>query len=162
MKNDSEVMLSNLPNFWRIGKGYIDGRFKKVHSVARRALDSMLNPAGQLANSSMRSPQQARSMAQDIVKLYVTLLSEFFALSDKSVQSPSSTGPPPPPFLPQGGCTLTVSYYLLRILNELNECVNDVAGVELGVDANTTMKSLLESARWRFEDALAAAWCKGS
>lgn len=144
VKSDSEVMLSNLPNFWRIGKGYIDGRFKK------------------LANSSMRSPQQARSMAQDIIKLYVSLVSEFFALSDKSVQSPSSTEPLPPPFVPQGGSSLTVSYYLMRILGEINECVNDVAGVELGVDANSTMKSLLESARWRFEDALASSWCKDS
>jgi len=30
VKNDSEIMLSGLPNFWRIGKAHIDGKFKKV------------------------------------------------------------------------------------------------------------------------------------
>jgi len=55
----------------------------------------------------------------------------------------------------------TVSFYLLKILGEMSDCVNDVAGIELGVEANSTMKNLLESARWMFEDALAAAWCRG-
>ena len=30
VKNDSEVMLSNMPNFWKIATGYIDGKFRKV------------------------------------------------------------------------------------------------------------------------------------
>ncbi|EJD54829.1 hypothetical protein AURDEDRAFT_179883 [Auricularia subglabra TFB-10046 SS5] len=142
VKNDSEVMLSKLPSFWRIGKGYIDGRFKK------------------LATASSRSPQQARTMALDIIKLYVSLLSEFFSLSDKSVVSPGGSETLIFTFLPQGSCSLTAGYYLMRTLNEITECVNDVAGVELGVDANSTMKSLLESARWIFVDALAATWRK--
>lgn len=28
--NVSEVMLANLPSFWKIGKSYIDGKFRKV------------------------------------------------------------------------------------------------------------------------------------
>jgi exocyst complex component 2 len=30
VKSISEVILSNLPSFWRIGKSYMEGKFKKV------------------------------------------------------------------------------------------------------------------------------------
>jgi exocyst complex component 2 len=30
VKNVSEAMLSSLPNFWRIAKGFLDGKLKKV------------------------------------------------------------------------------------------------------------------------------------
>ena len=30
VKNVSEAMLSSLPNFWRIAKEYMDGKYKKV------------------------------------------------------------------------------------------------------------------------------------
>jgi exocyst complex component 2 len=33
IKNVSEVLLSYLPNFWRIAKGFQDGKFKKVTPV---------------------------------------------------------------------------------------------------------------------------------
>lgn len=31
VKGISDVMLSMLPNFWRIAKGFVDGKFKKVN-----------------------------------------------------------------------------------------------------------------------------------
>jgi hypothetical protein len=30
VKNVSEVMMSTLPNFWKIAKGFLDGKYKKV------------------------------------------------------------------------------------------------------------------------------------
>jgi exocyst complex component 2 len=30
VKSVSDVMLANLPNFWKIGKAYLDGKYKKV------------------------------------------------------------------------------------------------------------------------------------
>jgi hypothetical protein len=30
VKNTSEVMLSTLPNFWKIAKNFMDGKYKKV------------------------------------------------------------------------------------------------------------------------------------
>ena len=36
VKGVSEVMLSRLPNFWKIAKGYMDGRFKKVGCIFTR------------------------------------------------------------------------------------------------------------------------------
>ena len=33
VKNLSEVMLGALPNFWKISKGFLDGKYKKVRLV---------------------------------------------------------------------------------------------------------------------------------
>ncbi len=33
VKNVSEAMLTSLPNFWRISKSFMEGRYKKVLSV---------------------------------------------------------------------------------------------------------------------------------
>lgn len=30
VKNVSEVMLTSLPNFWRIARGFLEGKLKKV------------------------------------------------------------------------------------------------------------------------------------
>lgn len=30
VKNVSEIMMSTLPNFWKIAKGFLDGKYRKV------------------------------------------------------------------------------------------------------------------------------------
>ena len=30
VKNVSEIMMSSLPNFWKIAKGFLDGKYRKV------------------------------------------------------------------------------------------------------------------------------------
>ena len=37
VKNLSEVMLGALPNFWKISKGFLEGKYKKVRLVLRVA-----------------------------------------------------------------------------------------------------------------------------
>ena len=82
VKNISEAMLTPLPNFWRISKSFMEGRYKKVTICApQRTPTSSLTQvvASQNAgSSSRRSPTQCRTMALDIIKLYISLLSEFF------------------------------------------------------------------------------------
>ena len=39
VKAVSEVLLTSLPNFWRIAKSFMDGRFKRV-SVSPRTIQS--------------------------------------------------------------------------------------------------------------------------
>lgn len=36
VKNISEVLLSSLPNFWKISKNFIDGKYKKVGAGFQR------------------------------------------------------------------------------------------------------------------------------
>ncbi len=79
---------------------------------------------------SRRSPTQARTMAADVVRLYISLISQFFTLSDMAVSSPSElssassgvSGADFPPFMPQSSNALTTAHYLTRILAEIREC----------------------------------------
>ncbi|KII91212.1 hypothetical protein PLICRDRAFT_173102 [Plicaturopsis crispa FD-325 SS-3] len=145
VKNISEVMLSNLPNFWRVSRSVLEGKFKK--------------PTG--TGGTRRSPTQCRTMALDVVKLYIALLSEFFTLSDMAVMaSPSGSHNTTPPLLPAHSNAMTTSHYLMKILGEVQDSVNEVNGMEISNEAASGLKGLLESARWRFEDILTRAWLR--
>ena len=104
-------------------------------------------------------------MASDLIRLYISLLSQFFTLSDVAVASPNPNDSIAtlrlPPFVPQHAHSLTTAHYLTRVLSEIKDCVNEVVSMDIGSDANTGMKNLLESARWRFEGALTSVWLRG-
>ncbi|CAL1708863.1 unnamed protein product [Somion occarium] len=143
VKNVSEAMMAHLPNFWRISRGFIDGKYRKG------------------APSSRRSPSQCRTMALDIVKLYISLLSEFFLFSDMAVMTPpTSSSNTTPPLLPRDSNSLTTAHHLMKILGEIQESVSEINGMEISNDASSSLKSLLESARWKFEDILIHAWLR--
>ncbi|KAI0765335.1 exocyst complex component Sec5-domain-containing protein [Fomes fomentarius] len=141
VKNVSEAMLTPLPNFWRISKSFMEGRYKKS-----------------AASSSRRSPTQCRTMALDIIKLYIALLSEFFMFSDMAVMSPGRNTAPP--LFPNSSNSLTMAHHLMKILGEIQDSVNDVTGMEIHGEATSSLKLLLESARWKFEDLLVTAWLR--
>ncbi|KAH8116013.1 exocyst complex component Sec5-domain-containing protein, partial [Phellopilus nigrolimitatus] len=151
VKGITEAMLSSLPNFWKIAKGYMDGKFKKSTDKGQR-----------------RSPSQCRSMASEVIRLYVALLSQFFTLSDMAVSSPTmrdslgGAAAALPPFAPQRAHSLTTAYYLTRILAEIQECVSEIVAMDVSADASSGLKSLLESTRWRFEGTLTSVWLRDS
>ncbi|CAA7268370.1 unnamed protein product [Cyclocybe aegerita] len=142
VKSISEAMLASLPSFWRISKNFMDGKFKKPNS----------------SSGTRRSPTQCRTMALDIVKLYISLISEFFKLSDMAVMNAPGANNTPPPLLPKDSHSISTAYYLSKILVDIQETVNDVNGLEISQD--TGLKSLLESAKWRFEDILINHWLR--
>lgn len=41
IKSVSEVLLSSLPNFWKIAKSFLEGKFKKVRSCPDLLLSSV-------------------------------------------------------------------------------------------------------------------------
>ncbi|KAJ7136006.1 exocyst complex component Sec5-domain-containing protein [Mycena epipterygia] len=137
----SEIALTSLPNFWRISKSFMDGKFKRPQSNSRR------------------SPTQCRTMALDIVKLYISLISQFFTLSDMAVMS-SPGGSKAPPSLPTNSNSLCTAHYLMKILGEIQETVNELNAMEISNEAASGLKSLLESAKWRFEDLLITSWLR--
>jgi len=100
-------------------------------------------------------------MALEIVRLYITLISEFFSLSDKAVVPPSGDLMSLPAFVPQGSNSITTAFFVSRILSDISECVGDVTTAELAGDATSGLKGLLESARWRFEVVLCDLWLQG-
>ncbi|KAG6848630.1 hypothetical protein H0H93_015368 [Arthromyces matolae] len=144
IKSISETMLSSLPNFVKISKSFMDGKYRKPQSAA---------------SGSRRSPTQSRTMALDVVKLYIALISEFFTLSDMAVTSPSLSGPSPSS-LPEESHSLSTAYYLMKILGELQETVNDVNALEISPESSSLLKGFLESAKWRFVDILVGAWLR--
>lgn len=99
-------------------------------------------------------------MALDIIKLYIALLSEFFMFSDMAVMSPGRDLTPP--LFPKTSNSLTTAHHLMKVLGEIQDSVNDVTGMEISNEATSSLKSLLETARWKFEDLLVAAWLRGS
>ncbi|THH19659.1 hypothetical protein EW146_g1566 [Bondarzewia mesenterica] len=149
VKAVSEVMISALPNFWKIAKGFFEGKFRKTRNKASGS------------SSSRRSPSQVRTMALDVVKLYISLLSEFFVFSDMAVMTPSSSDSgDAPTLIPVHSNVMTTGHYLMKILGEVQECVNEINGMEVSTDTAASLKGLLESARWRFEDILVQRWLR--
>jgi exocyst complex component 2 len=101
-------------------------------------------------------------MALDIIKLYITLLSEFFKLSDVTVMvSPGSNSSVSLPHMPSHSNSFTTAHFLMKMLGEVQDSVNEVNGMEISSEAASGLKSLLESVRWRFEDILNHAWIRG-
>lgn len=66
-----------------------------------------------------------------------------------------------PPLLPDHSHSMTTAHYLLKILNDIQETVNELNLMEIAHEASTGLKSLLESVKWRFEDILITAWLRG-
>ncbi|GLB39153.1 putative exocyst complex component Sec5 [Lyophyllum shimeji] len=141
VKGISETMLSSLPNFVKISKSFMEGKYRKPGSVTRR------------------SPTQSRTMAADAVKLYIALISEFFTLSDMAVASPNMSNPLPS-HVPKDSHSLSTAHHLMKILGEIQETVNELNTLEISPEVSSSLKSLLESTKWRFVDILINAWLR--
>jgi exocyst complex component 2 len=96
-------------------------------------------------------------MALDIIKLYISLLSEFFILNDVLSNSSTTTSPL---HLPSHSNSLTTAHWLVKVLGEVQDCVTEISALELGESG--LLKGLVESVRWRFEDVLVRSWMRGT
>ena len=109
------------------------------------------------SSGGRRSASQCRTMALDVVKLYISLISEFFILSDMTASPKSKV----PPLLPARSHSMSTAYYLLKMLNDIQDTVNELNLMEISNETSASLKNLLESVKWRFEDVLVAAWLRG-
>ena len=100
-------------------------------------------------------------MALDIIKLYIGFLSEFFLLSDIAVMLTTKTSSGPPPLLPSFSNVFTTGQYLIKILTEVQDTINEVNALEISNEVGSGLKALLESTNWRFVDVLVTAWLRG-
>ncbi|CAE6493342.1 unnamed protein product [Rhizoctonia solani] len=154
VKSVSEITLGALPNFWRIGKAFLEGKFKKTSGA------STVN----LSTGTRRSPTQCRTMALDVVRQYISLISEYFKLSDMAVStlSPVANGQVPSSFLPPGADSVSAAHWLQLILKEIIDCSREIGEMEIGGDASSMLKELIDGARWTFGDALCGLWVRDS
>ncbi|KAG9001171.1 hypothetical protein FRB93_012253 [Tulasnella sp. JGI-2019a] len=150
---DAEVVLAK--GFgWQIAKAHMEGKLQKA-----------ANEGG--ASSSRRSPSQCRTMALDIIKLYIQQISEIFTVSDPAVAKSKQSKPPSDPmigtsaaFVPLGTNSLTTSHYLVRILTEIGDCLNDVSAGDISSEASFSLTGLWDGAKWRFVDVLCDLWLR--
>lgn len=143
VKNISEVLLSSLPNFWKISKNFADGKYKKS-----------------LSSGSRRSPTQCRTMVLDCVRLYISLISEFFHLSDIVVMLSAGPNKNVPPMLPMNVHSIATAHHLMKLSGEIQDNVNDINGMDISSEVSSSLRSLLESVKWRFIDILMHVWLR--
>jgi exocyst complex component 2 len=98
-------------------------------------------------------------MALDIVKLYISQISDFFKLSDVAIMTAPGASLVQPPHLPLNSHSICTAYYLNKILGDIHDTVNDLNSLDIAKDSG--LKGLLENARWRFVDFLVKAWLRG-
>ncbi|CAG8479390.1 21874_t:CDS:10 [Gigaspora rosea] len=73
VKSLSDLLLRCLPDFWKLSKSFMDGKFQKspaILSANRRRRQAM----------DLRKVEQCQNMAKGVIDLYASLLSEFFIL----------------------------------------------------------------------------------
>lgn len=111
-------------------------------------------------------------MTVEILKLYISLISQFFTLSDVAIaSSPNNpTSQDCPEFVPAHSNSITTSHFTSRILTDIVDTCTELEGIG-GVtsgekpgsqnDARNALKGLIESCRWRFEEAICSTWSQG-
>jgi exocyst complex component 2 len=100
-------------------------------------------------------------MALEIIKFYVSLLSEFFLFSDMAVTATSPIEKILAPLLPDDSNSLTTAFYLMKVLTEIQDNVNEINSMEISSEMIASLKGLVDSAKWGFEDVLMRAWVRG-
>lgn len=111
----------------------------------------------------LRKVDQCEKMASGVIELYASFLSELFALSPVPNEIPDTPTIKyeNPSFVPLHSDSVTTCYFLTRILNEMNECVNDINSINMASDASGTLSQLMDQARWRFLEVICQAWNAG-
>lgn len=105
-------------------------------------------------------------MTNEILLHFIATLSRYFNFSHEQIQPPALNDseqplPPLPSFVPETSTTLTSAHYLIKLLNDLSETVNELGSLNLPKQANEDLQDLLSSARWRFIDVLCLLWVRG-
>ncbi|OAD75620.1 hypothetical protein PHYBLDRAFT_132744 [Phycomyces blakesleeanus NRRL 1555(-)] len=144
----SALLHRCLPDFWRLSKAFIEGKFVKK--------------TGNSNTSNSSNVDQCRKMARNIVDLYSSLLSTHFGLDERVLpvrrMADDSEQTVLPSFLPPNANSIHVAEYFTRIVADLANCVNDMHGIHLAGDAFSGLTELMEKARWKFVDVLCKCW----
>jgi exocyst complex component 2 len=70
-------------------------------------------------------------MALDGVRLYISLISEFFLLSDITVMQPAGANKNLPPIIPTNVHSISTAHCLMKLWGQIHENVNELNGMEI-------------------------------
>ena len=132
----------------------------------RYTANAFQRDSGGSITASRRPGNLPRQMCLEIIRLYVSLLSQFFTLSDVAVAESSikkdGEDPAIPQFVPAHTTVLTACHYAEKVLEEAGEYAGELLHLEIGPEAGQSVKNMVESLRWRMEEVIAAIWARGA
>jgi hypothetical protein len=99
-------------------------------------------------------------MALEVIKLYISLLSTFFTLSDPSI--PSKATEEVPSFVPPGTTVLAACHFAEKLVEDVNEGIGELMGVDIGQEAGNGLRNMLDSLKWRMQEVISALWARGT
>src|SRR6266542_6429507 len=107
----------------------------------------------------LRKVDQCEKMASGVIELYASFLSELFTLSPVPNEIPDTPiiKYERPSFVPLHSDSVTTCYFLIRILNEMNECLIDINSINMASDASGTLSELMDQTRWCFLEIICEA-----
>ncbi|KAI8393547.1 exocyst complex component Sec5-domain-containing protein [Radiomyces spectabilis] len=155
----SALLLRCLPDFWRLSKAFIEGKFA---NKAANAKSISGGPKRRRQGVDLAKVENCQKMTRNIVDRYARLISNYFDLDQKELEtarrSDGNKQTIMPKFLPVNTNSIHVSEYLTRIITDLANCVNDISSIHLPGEAFSGLTDLMEKARWKFVDVLCACW----
>ncbi|KAK0556825.1 Exocyst complex component S5 [Tilletia horrida] len=155
----SEVIRQLMPSFWRIAKDHASGRLERTNGPSSSKLSP--NPgsySGSNASSADRLNAQSRAWAMEALDSYVSILSKFFSLTDAAILGRQALSPIPS-WVPRDSCSVSAAHWMRGILLELDEAVRDICALNVGGgSANSSLRSLLNNARFNMTEVLCNLW----
>ncbi|KAE8268288.1 hypothetical protein A4X09_0g4054 [Tilletia walkeri] len=155
----SEVICQLMPSFWRIAKDHASGRLERGQHPTNGGISSSnkLSPAAQNAFAE-RLNAQSRAWAMEALDSFVSILSQFFSLTDVAIlgRQPLSALPG---WVPKDSCSVSAAHWMRGILLELDEAVKEICALNVGGgSANASLKNLLANARFNMTEVLCNLW----
>ncbi|CAH1765291.1 8210_t:CDS:10, partial [Entrophospora sp. SA101] len=155
VKSLSDLLLRCLPDFWKLSKSFMDGKFQKspaVLSANRRRRQGM----------DLRKVEQCQNMAKGVIDLYALLLFRFFSIDPTQTFSEdiATTAIPTtsPLFVPSYSDSITTCYFLTRILHVISDCVNDINSINMASDVSGALITLMKQIRGKFTEIICNVW----
>ncbi|EGG04385.1 uncharacterized protein MELLADRAFT_37367 [Melampsora larici-populina 98AG31] len=151
----SELLSREIIPYWKIVKGYIDGKYQRVGGRSE-----CLQRSTRLI---YLNPETCKQMTNEIITTYVHLLSQFFLFtSDPNSPLGKAAGSAVPEFLPRNTNSITAGYYLKKMIDSLVDWSNEVGSLELPEESLGCLKEMIGNARFRFEASLSVYWVRDS
>lgn len=165
VRAQSKLLLQCLPDFWRLSKAFIEGKFaNKAAAVSPMGIASSADPPSsrrRRQGMDMAKVEQCQRMTSDIIDQYASLISEYFSLHEKNLHTKKTVDGDKyimPAFVPKNANSIYTSEYLTVIISDLASCVNDINTINLAGEAFSGLTALMERARSKFIDVLCKCW----
>ncbi|KAI8331626.1 exocyst complex component Sec5-domain-containing protein [Choanephora cucurbitarum] len=168
VKSQSALLLRCLPDFWRLSKAFIEGKFaNKAAAVSAAGPMGVATPPTAARNRrrigmDMGKVEQCQRMSRDIIDRYASLISHYFSLDQPSLETKKAIDgthtPILPSFAPPNANSIYTCDYLTTIIGDLASCVNEIHGIHLAGEAFSGLTELMEKIRSKFIDVLCQCW----